>query len=149
MGEHRTLCLQFRPNPFSVFGDQVSPHVHHERTTLKRSSKDMVYLYCTIFSRACHLAQRLTYTHHKQCPSKAKSEHLCRLCRHKNQRVAPAAAKTTLITAANRLSPVDADDSPRVRCAKYPEIPNIAPVPIMRHSRQSCSHAPHRLHPVP
>ena len=28
------LWLQFRPNPFSVFGDQVSPHVHHERTTL-------------------------------------------------------------------------------------------------------------------
>ena len=23
------LWLQFRPNPFSNFGDQVSPHVHH------------------------------------------------------------------------------------------------------------------------
>ena len=29
------LWLAFRPNPFSGFGDQVSPHVHHERTTLK------------------------------------------------------------------------------------------------------------------
>ena len=28
-------ALEFRPKPFSVFGDQVSPHVHHEsRTTL-------------------------------------------------------------------------------------------------------------------
>ena len=28
------LWLEFRPKPFSVFGDQVSPHVHHERTTM-------------------------------------------------------------------------------------------------------------------
>ena len=27
------LWLEFRPKPFSVFGDHVSPHVHHKRTT--------------------------------------------------------------------------------------------------------------------
>ena len=32
------LWLAFRPNPFSGFGDQVSPHVHHERTTLSQVS---------------------------------------------------------------------------------------------------------------
>jgi hypothetical protein len=31
------LWLEFRPNPLSGFGDQVSPHVHHERTTLIHS----------------------------------------------------------------------------------------------------------------
>ncbi len=29
------LWLEFRPDPFSGFRDQVSPHVHHERTTLR------------------------------------------------------------------------------------------------------------------
>ena len=36
MGERGTpLWLEFRPDPLSGFGDQVSPHVHHERTTLE------------------------------------------------------------------------------------------------------------------
>ena len=34
IGEKGHLWLQFRPNPFSVFGDQVSPHVHLEGITL-------------------------------------------------------------------------------------------------------------------
>ena len=34
LGAPRWLWLKFRPNPFSGFGDQVSPHVLHERTTL-------------------------------------------------------------------------------------------------------------------
>ncbi len=28
------LWLEFRSKPFSSFGDQFLPHVHHERTTL-------------------------------------------------------------------------------------------------------------------
>ena len=34
-----TSGSSIRPNPFSVFGDHVSPHVHHERTTLKKTTK--------------------------------------------------------------------------------------------------------------
>ena len=33
------LWLAFRPNPFSGFEDQVSPHVHHERTTLTKAPR--------------------------------------------------------------------------------------------------------------
>jgi len=39
MGEQGTaghLWLEFRPNPFSVFRDQVPPHVHHVSGLPKR-----------------------------------------------------------------------------------------------------------------
>ena len=34
MGVRGTPLARVSSNPFSGFGDQVSPHVHHERTTL-------------------------------------------------------------------------------------------------------------------
>ena len=53
------LWLQFRPIPFSVFGDQVSPHVHHERTTLKgvRASTLKRLLRAPFFTRAVSFAR--------------------------------------------------------------------------------------------
>jgi hypothetical protein len=45
------LWLEFRPNPFSGFGDQVSPHVHHERTTLNTSTVFGLWRVCSSGAR--------------------------------------------------------------------------------------------------
>ena len=44
------LWLEFRPKPFfSVFGDQVSPFVHHERTSALNNFKNRRHGLHTLF----------------------------------------------------------------------------------------------------
>ena len=53
------LWLEFRPKPFfSVFGDQVSPFVHHERTSALKLTSRIVDMDFTRYFCVCTLAQQ-------------------------------------------------------------------------------------------